>query len=57
MTEQFTRITGLQATFADVVFADEEWLRAEFDDIIAAAMARPDNTTTFRKEPLPTQTA
>jgi hypothetical protein len=36
VTDQATQTTGLEATLADVVFADEQWLQAELEAIIAA---------------------
>lgn len=44
MTNQsspFIWATRPEAEFAEIVFADEQWLRAEFDDIIAAEWPDP----------------
>ncbi len=41
MTDQLTPTLRPEEAFADVVLADEEWLRAEFDAIIAAVWSDP----------------
>ena len=54
LTEQLTTPIGPEVTFADVVFADEEWLRAEFDDIIAAEWPDPTRASHHDQKGVPT---